>query len=103
MVHPYSKNDTPTVWKKLRFTLLDRSDFLIIDNLPTAVHVHAFTCRLLISFSVDETFLLKYVSLSIDFSEPPFCVEMSPFCLIQIMQQGFGFAGEFARSAMSSA
>ena len=41
VVHPYNRIDTTTAWKKLRFILLDMSDFPIIDNLSIAVHVFA--------------------------------------------------------------
>ena len=58
---------------------MDKSDFHIIDNLSTAVH--AFTSHLLISFSTDETLLLRYVNLFTSFREQPFSVEMSLFWL----------------------
>ena len=46
------------------------------DNLSIAVH--AFASRVLMSFSVDEMLLPRYVNLSASFREPPFNVEMSP-------------------------
>ena len=46
VVHPYSRIDTNTAWKKLRFIFSDKFDFHIIDNLAS---------RILMSFSVDET------------------------------------------------
>ena len=49
VVHPYSSMDTTAAWKKLRFTLSDRSDFHMIDSLLIAVH--AFASRVLMSFS----------------------------------------------------
>ena len=55
----------------------DRSDFHMIDNLSIAVH--AFARRILMSFSVDETLLPRYMNLSTNFMEPPFRVEMSIF------------------------
>ena len=49
-------------WKKLRFILSVRSDFLIIDSLLIAVH--AFVSLVSMSFSVDSTLLPRYVNLS---------------------------------------
>ena len=46
------------------------------DNLSIAVHV--FTSHILMSFSIHETLLPRYMNLSISFREPPFSVEMSP-------------------------
>ena len=59
VVHPYSSTDTTAVWKKLRFILSVRSDFHMTDSLSIAVH--AFVCRVSMSFSVDETLLPRYV------------------------------------------
>ena len=107
-VHPYSRIDTIVAWKKLRFILLDRSDFHLIND--PLIAVHAYASRILMSFSVDETLLSRYVNLSTDFRELPFSVEMSPFrlkhmhsvficihkeanvtcCLLQAMLQEFG-------------
>ena len=53
VVHPYSKIDITTAWKKLHFILSDRFDFHMIQKLLIAVH--AFSNHALISFSVDET------------------------------------------------
>ena len=64
-MHSYSSIDTTSAWKKLRFILLDRSDFHMIDNLSIAV------------LSVDETLLPRYVNLSTNFSDPPFRVIIS--------------------------
>ena len=47
------------------FIFSNRSDFHMIDSLSIAVH--AFTRRILISLSVDETQLLRYVNLSANF------------------------------------
>ena len=58
MVHPYS-----AAWKKLRFILLDKSDFHMIDNLLIAVH--AFASCTMMSFSVDETLIPRYMNFSI--------------------------------------
>ena len=62
VLHPSSRIDTITVWKKLRFILSDRSDFHMIDNLSIAVH--AFTSYILMSFSVDKMLLPRYMNLS---------------------------------------
>ena len=56
VLHPYSSIDTTAAWKKLRFILLVRSDFHMIDSLSIAVH--AFASHVLMSVSVDETLLL---------------------------------------------
>ena len=57
VVHPYSSIDTTAAWKKLRFILSVRSDFHMIESLSIAVH--AFVSRVSMSFSVDETLLLR--------------------------------------------
>ena len=57
MVHPYSSTETTAAWKKLRFILLDMSDFHMTDS--RSRDVHAFACRVLMSFSVDEMLLLR--------------------------------------------
>ena len=73
VVHQYSSIDTTDVCKKMRFDLSDkRSDFHLIDNPSIAVHI--FTSRILMSFSLDETLLPRYVNLSSNFREPPFRV-----------------------------
>ena len=54
--------DTVTAWKKPRFILSDSSGFYIIDNL--SLTFYAFAWRILISLSVDEILLLRYVNLS---------------------------------------
>ena len=69
LVHPYSS----IAWKKSRFILSYRSDFHMIDSLSIAVH--AFARNILISLSVDETLLPRYVNLSTNFRELPFRVE----------------------------
>ena len=58
------------------------SDFHIIDNLSIADH--AFIRCILMTFSVDETLLPRYVNLSSNFWELPFRVEMSSFLLKHI-------------------
>ena len=77
MVYPYSRIDTSAAWKKLHFILSDMVDSHMIDNLSIAVH--AFTRRIFMLLSVDETLLPRYVKLSTSFREPTFRVEMSPF------------------------
>ena len=52
VVHPYSSIDTTGAWKKLRFILSVRSDSL-------SIAVPAFVSRVSMSFSVDETLLLR--------------------------------------------
>ena len=79
VVHPYSGIDTTTACKKLRWILSEKSDFLMIDNL--SIEVSAFASCVLMSFSVDEMLLPRYVNLSTRFREPPFSVGMSPFLL----------------------
>ena len=76
VVHPYSSIDTIAAWKKLRFILLVRSDFHMIDSLSVAVH--AFISRVSISFSVDETLLPRKVNLSTSLRELLSSMEMSP-------------------------
>ena len=54
-MHLYSSIDVTAAWKKLRFILLVRSDFHIIDSLLIAVH--GFVNLVSMSFSVDTTLL----------------------------------------------
>ena len=82
IVHLYSSIDTTTSWKKLRFILSVRSDFHMIDSLSIAIH--AFVSRVSMSFSVDETLLIRKVNLSTSFRELPFRVEISPLWLKHI-------------------
>ena len=70
VVHPYCWSDIKAAWKKLYFILLDKSDFHIINNLLKAIHT--FTGYILMSFSVDEMLLLRYLNLSTNFRNPPF-------------------------------
>ena len=51
----------------------------MIDNLSIAVH--AFTKCILISLSVDEKLLPKYMNLSTNFKGSPYREEMAPFWL----------------------
>ena len=88
-----------------------------------SIAVHAIASHVLMSFSVDEMQLPRYVNLSISFRGPPFSVEMSPFWLKhmysvvsaltwRLIPPAVGsrlcswdsvWAGVFARSVMSSA
>ena len=80
VVHPYSSIDTTAAWKKeLCFILSDRSDFHITDSL--LIIPHAFASHVLMSFSADETLLLRKVNLSISLREPPFSVGVLPLWL----------------------
>ena len=76
-VHPYSNMYTIASRKKIRFILSDRSDLQMTDNLSIAVY--AFASRVLLSFSVDEMLLQKYVNLSISFRGETFSAGMSLF------------------------
>ena len=79
LVHPYSSIDMVTAWKKkpvfifLFFILLYRADFHKIDYLSIAVHI--FTRQMLISLSVDEILLPRYLNLSTNFRGLPLRVE----------------------------
>ena len=53
VVHLYSIMDTNAARKKLRFILLDRSDFHMTDN--QSIAAHAFSSRVFMTFSVDKT------------------------------------------------
>ena len=69
VVYLYSSIDTSATGKKSRFNLSDESEFHIIDILLIAVHI--FSWHLLISLSVDEMRLLRYVNLFCgDFYKP---------------------------------
>ena len=48
----------------------------MIESLSIAVP--AFASHILMSFSVDEMLLPRYVNLSTNFREPPIKVELSP-------------------------
>ena len=74
VVPPYSRIDMTAAWKKLCLFLSDRFDFHIINNLLIAVH--AIARCILMSFSVDEMLLLRYVNLSTNFREP----QLSKYC-----------------------
>ena len=55
VVHAYSSMNTTAAWKKLRFMLLDGSDFHMTDN--QSIAYLAFASRVLMSFSINETLL----------------------------------------------
>ena len=76
VVHSYSSIDITAVLKKFCFILLASSDLHMIKSLLIAVHV--FARHILISLSVDEMLLPRYVNLTTDFREPPFREEMAP-------------------------
>ena len=78
VVHSYSSIDTIAAWKNC-FILSSRSDFSMTNSLSIAVH--AFASHVLISFSIDETLLLRSVSVSTSFRNLPLSVEMSPLWL----------------------
>ena len=63
-------------WKKLRFILSVRSDLYITDSLSIAVH--AYASNVLMSVSIDEILLPRWLNLSTSFREVPLSVEMSP-------------------------
>ena len=79
VVQPYNSTDMTTAWKKCRFSLSVRSDFHMTDNLFVASH--AFPIHALISLSVDEILLPRYVNCSTDLRGLPSSVEMFPFFL----------------------
>ena len=89
VVHPYSNIDTTAAWKKFCFYLSDKTGFDMIDRVLIALP--AFAMSILISLSVDETLLPRYVNLSTNFRKPPFEVEMSPSWLKHIQSVLFAF------------
>ena len=117
----YSGTDTATTWKKFPFILSEMPDFHWNDNMSIAVH--AFPIFMLISLSVDEILLPRYVNRSIEFRGLSLKVEIAPFYLKGInsvlpafMQRPMPLAafswlcssdsalsGVFSRSAISSA
>ena len=66
-MYPYSSIDTTAALKKLSFISSDRLDFHMIVSLSIAVH--AFARRILMSLSVDEALLPRYVDFSSNFRE----------------------------------
>ena len=78
VVQPYRRIEAGTAWKNFRFNLSVRSDFHMVFNLSMAVQ--AFPMRILMSRSVDDMSLPRYVNCSTDFRGLPSSVEMSPCC-----------------------
>ena len=74
VVHPYSRMDTTTALKKLRFILSDSSDFHMTANQSTTVN--AFASCVFMSFFVGETLLPMLVNLSTSYREPPYSMEL---------------------------
>ena len=88
-----------------------------------SITVHVFPSCILMSFSIDETQLLRYGNLSTSFRLPPFSVEMFPFWLkpkysvlsaftwrlmppvacFRLFIRDSAWLGVFARSALPSA
>ena len=60
MVQLYSSIDKATAWKNSRFVLSERLDFHIVVKLSIAVHT--LPMRTLISLSVDEILLPRYMN-----------------------------------------
>ena len=79
VVYPYSSTDTITTWKKSCFILTERSDFHLIDYLSIAVH--PFAMLMMISLSVDEMFLPRYMNWSTNFRDLSLKGEMIAFWL----------------------
>ena len=86
--------------KKLRYILLDKSDFHMINSLLIAIH--AYAGYILTSLSVDETLLLRYLNLSTNFRGPPFRVEMAPSHLKHMYSVLFAFMWKPMPSAACS-
>ena len=65
VVYPFSSIDTTAAWKNcILFYRIGKTSY-IINNILIAVHT--FARRILPSFLVDETFLQRYMNLSINF------------------------------------
>ena len=77
VVHPYNSIDTIAAWKKLRFILSEWSVLHMTYSL--SINIDTFASRVLISFSVYETLLPRYVNLPTRFRDPPLSAEMFPF------------------------
>ena len=59
------------------------------DNL--SIEFYAFAGHILISLSVDKTLLPRYVNSSIDFRQPLFNAEISPFLIKHMYSVYFAF------------
>ena len=77
VVHPYSRTNTETVWKKSCLIFSERSDLHRINNL--SIEVCVFTRHMLTLLSVDEILLPRYVNWFTNFRGLPLKVEMA-FC-----------------------
>ena len=109
-------------WVELeRLLVVKKLLFILLDDLSLAVYF--LTSRILMSFSEDETLLPRLESLSSNFREPQFSVEMPPFWLklmysvlssltympmlpaacTRLYSWDSAWVGVFARSAMSFA
>ena len=86
VMHPYSSIDTATDWKKSCFISSDRSNFYMIDN--QSIAVRTFSSRILISLSVNETLLPRYVDLSTNFRCSPLTMEIAPSRLQHMYSAG---------------
>ena len=79
VVHPYSNMNTGTSLKKSCYTLSDKSDFHLIDNL--SISVSTFIWHVLTLLSIDEMLLPRYANWSANFRGLPLKVKMIPFYL----------------------
>ena len=103
------RTDTATAWKNCSFISSKRKDFHVVVNLWIAIH--ALPMRMLISLSVDEILLPRYMNWFINFRGLPFNKKMTlsclrherrfiwvyietnaSFCLLQDMRQKFGLS-----------
>ena len=89
LVLPYCSTNSTTSWKKPCFVSSDRSDFHVIDNLSIAFK--AFARNMLISLSVNEMLLPRYVNWSTNFRGLLLRVEMAPCCLKHMNSGLFAF------------
>ena len=64
-VQPYSSTDNTSLWMNSCFVLSEISDFQLVDNLSVAVY--AFPMCMLMSLSVDEILLPRYMNWSTNF------------------------------------
>ena len=98
--------------EKMHFILSVKSDFRVTDRL--SITVHSFASHVMMSISLDETLLPKYVNLSTSFRELTFSEEMSSILFAytwrpmpeetrsRLCSRDLAWAGVFARNAMSS-
>ena len=96
--------DTVTVWKSLRFILLDKSDFHMFNKLSIAVY--SFRSRMSTSLSVDEILLPMYGQFSINFREDFSSLKTQPMAhhlCTMLCSRKSAWASVYARRARSSA